>query len=89
MASPPKSPVELDESIRIISMRKADSDETDSITKTPLTSDDDAPKLTQADFDGAKLRVAGRDVNRAESQLAAHARVGKQRINIMQVSGIG
>ncbi len=53
------------------------------ITKTPVTSDEDAPKLTQADFDGAKLRVAGRDVNRAEWQLAVRARVGKQRINIM------
>lgn len=54
-----------------------------SITKTPVTSDDDAPKLTQADFDRAKLRVAGRDVNRAEWQTAVRARVGKQRINIM------
>ena len=57
-----------------------------SITKTPVTSNDasdDAPKLTQADFDGAKLRVAGRDVNRAEWQTAVRARVGKQRINIM------
>jgi len=54
-----------------------------SITKTPVTSDDDAPKLTQQDFDRAKLRVAGRDVNRAEWQTAVRARVGKQRINIM------
>ena len=57
-----------------------------SSTKTPVTSNDasdDAPKLTQADFDGAKLRVAGRDVNRAEWQTAVRARVGKQRINIM------
>ena len=57
-----------------------------SSTKTPVTSndaDDDAPKLTQADFDGAKLRVAGRDVNRAEWQTAVRARVAKQRINIM------
>ena len=58
-----------------------------SSTKTPVTSNndasDDAPKLTQADFDRAKLRVAGRDVNRAEWQVAVRARVGKQRINIM------
>ena len=60
-----------------------------SITKTPLTFDGDALKLTQADFDGAKLRVADRDINRAEWQLAVHARMGKQRFNIMQVSGIG
>jgi uncharacterized protein (DUF4415 family) len=52
----------------------------------PVTSNDasdDAPKLTQANFDNAKLRVAGRDVNRAEWQTAVRARVGKQRINIM------
>ncbi len=57
-----------------------------SSTKTPVTSSaasDDAPKLTQANFDGAKLRVAGRDVNRAEWQVAVRARVGKRRINIM------
>ena len=54
-----------------------------SSTKTPVTFDDDAPKLTQADFDSAKLRLAGRDVNRAEWQTAVRARVGKQRINIM------
>ena len=57
-----------------------------SSTKTPVTSSaasDDAPKLTQADFDRAKLRVADRDVNRAEWQVAVRARVGKQRINIM------
>jgi uncharacterized protein (DUF4415 family) len=61
-----------------------------SSTKTPVTSNDltgvtsdDAPKLTQANFDTAKLRVAGRDVNRAEWQVAVRARVGKQRINIM------
>lgn len=54
-----------------------------SSTKMPATSDDDAPKLTRADFDGAKLRVAGRDVNRADWQAAVRARVGKLRVNIM------
>jgi uncharacterized protein (DUF4415 family) len=54
-----------------------------SITKTPATFDDEAPKLTQAAFDGAKLRVAGRDANRAEWQTAVRARVGKLRVNIM------
>lgn len=65
-----------------------------SSTKTPVTSNDndnvndsdasdDAPKLTQADFDSAKLRVAGRNVNRAEWQVAVRARIAKQRINIM------
>lgn len=54
-----------------------------SSTKMPVTSDDDAPKLTQADFDRAKLRVSGREVNRAEWQTAVRARVGKLRVNIM------
>jgi len=53
-----------------------------SSTRTPVTSDD-APKLTQADFDRARLRVGGRDVSRAEWQAAARARVAKLRINIM------
>lgn len=48
----------------------------------PDTSDD-APRLTQADFDRARLRVAGKDVSRAEWQFSVRARVGKQRINIM------
>ena len=48
----------------------------------PDTSDD-APKLTQADFDRARLKVAGKDVSRAEWQSSVRGRVGKQRINIM------
>lgn len=51
--------------------------------KVPVTSNDptavtnnDAPKLTQANFDNAKLRVAGRDVNRAEWQVAVRSQVG-------------
>jgi len=48
----------------------------------PDTSDD-APQLTQADFDRARLRVAGKDASRAEWQASVRARVGKQRINIM------
>ena len=53
-----------------------------STTKMPDTSDD-APRLTQADFDHARLRVAGKDVSRAEWQSSVRARIGKQRINIM------
>lgn len=53
-----------------------------SSTKMPATSDD-APKLTQADFDRARLRVAGKDASRAEWQSAVRGRVAKQRINIM------
>lgn len=54
-----------------------------SSTKMPAISDVDAPKLTQADFDRARMRVGGREVTRAEWQTAVRARVGKQRINIM------
>ncbi len=53
-----------------------------STTKMPDTSDD-APKLTQADFDRARLRVAGKDASRVEWQSSVRARIGKQRINIM------
>lgn len=48
-----------------------------------LDTSDDAPELTQADFDRAHLRVAEKNVNRAEWQASVRARVAKQRINIM------
>lgn len=54
-----------------------------STTEMPATSDDDAPKLSQADFDRARYRMGLRDVSRAEWQAAVRARVGKLRINIM------
>ena len=54
-----------------------------STIKMSATSGDDAPKLTQAQFERARFRIGGRDVNRAEWQSAARARVGKQRISIM------
>ncbi|MCL2310841.1 MAG: BrnA antitoxin family protein [Proteobacteria bacterium] len=55
-----------------------------STTKTSATSDiDDAPKLTQADFDRARFRVGKKAVSKAEWQGAVRARVGKSRINIM------
>jgi uncharacterized protein (DUF4415 family) len=54
-----------------------------SSSKTPATSDDDAPTLSQADFDRARLRVAGKDVGRAEWQAAVRARVTQQRVDIM------
>ncbi len=53
-----------------------------SSTKTPTTTDD-APKLTQKDFDQARFRVGGKAASRAEWQAATRARVGKLRINIM------
>ncbi|MDP2811249.1 MAG: BrnA antitoxin family protein [Rhodocyclaceae bacterium] len=49
---------------------------------TPATSDD-APALTQADFDRARFRVAGQDASRAVWQSAVRAKVSKQRVNIM------
>jgi uncharacterized protein (DUF4415 family) len=53
-----------------------------STIKTPATTDD-APKLTQGNFDKARFRVGMKDVSRADWQLAVRARIGKQRINIM------
>ena len=54
-----------------------------SSTETQDTFDDDAPKLSQADFERGRLRVGGQDVSRADWQAAVRARVSKQRINIM------
>ena len=57
-----------------------------STTKMPDISkaaDDDAPKLTQADFDRDRFRVGLKDASRAEWQAAVRARVVKLRINIM------
>ena len=54
-----------------------------SATKTSVISDDDAPRLTHVDFDGARMGVAGRDANRVQWQTAVRARVGKLRVNIM------
>lgn len=53
-----------------------------STIKMPAISDD-APTLTQADFDRARLRVGQKDVSLAEWQAAVRARVAKLRINIM------
>lgn len=54
-----------------------------STSGTPAISDDDAPKLGQADFDRARFRVGGDEASRADWQAAVRARVAKQRINIM------
>jgi uncharacterized protein (DUF4415 family) len=53
-----------------------------STTVTPPISDD-APKLTQADFDVARFRIGGEPASRADWQAAVRARIGKRRINIM------
>ena len=52
-----------------------------SITKTPGA--EAAAKLTQADFDRASFRVAGKKATRAQWQAAVPARIGKQRVSIM------
>jgi uncharacterized protein (DUF4415 family) len=53
-----------------------------STTKTSAISDE-APTLTQAHFDRAKFRVAGKPATKAQWQEAVRARVAKQRISIM------
>lgn len=59
-----------------------------STSKMPVTFDDDAPTLTQAAFDTARLRVGGKDASRAQWQAAVRARVSKLRVNIMLDSPI-
>lgn len=54
-----------------------------SISETPVISEDDAPKLGQADFERARYRVSGAEASRSDWQAAVRARVAKQRINIM------
>lgn len=53
-----------------------------SISKTPVISKDDAPMLTQAAFDDARLRVGGKDATRAQWQAAVRAKVAKLSVNI-------
>ncbi len=53
-----------------------------STSKTSPASDE-APKITQADFDRAEYRVAGKRVSKAEWQAAAQKQLGKKRISIM------
>ena len=54
-----------------------------STTEMPDTFDDDAPELTQADFENARFRLGLKEVSRADWQAAVRSRVGKLRINIM------
>jgi len=54
-----------------------------STTETPVISDEDAPRLTQADFERARYRVGLKEVRRADWQAAVRVRVGKLRVNIM------
>lgn len=53
-----------------------------SSTAMPATSDE-APRLTQADFDRAKFKVAGQAASKPKWQSAVRAKTGKLRINIM------
>lgn len=54
-----------------------------STSKTSDSSDlDEAPELTQADFDRATFRIAGKEVSRTEWQAAALARVSQSRVSL-------
>jgi hypothetical protein len=48
----------------------------------PDTFDEDAPTLTQADFDRAHWRIAGRDVSRAEWQNGVQSRIDQQLLTV-------
>jgi uncharacterized protein (DUF4415 family) len=54
-----------------------------STTKTLATTEDDAPALSQANFDGAQFRIGKQNVSRTEWQTAVRGRIAKQRISIM------
>jgi uncharacterized protein (DUF4415 family) len=54
-----------------------------STTKTSATSEDEAPALSQANFDRAGFQIGKQKVSRSEWQTAVRARVAKQRISIM------
>jgi uncharacterized protein (DUF4415 family) len=54
-----------------------------STTKTSATSEDEAPALSQANFDRASFRIGKQELSRSEWQTAVRARVAKQRISIM------
>ena len=56
--------------------------QTSTTTMSATTDADDAPVLTQADFDRARFRLAGRDASRAEWQAAARAQVARQRVSL-------
>jgi uncharacterized protein (DUF4415 family) len=52
-------------------------------SSTKRSPSDDAPKLTAEDLARAKLRVAGKDVNREEFVAALQEKPVKQRVSIM------
>jgi|GEM_PF-2223141 len=54
-----------------------------STTKISDFSDpDEAPPITQADFDRATFRIAGKPVCRAEWQAAAQTKIGQCNVNL-------
>jgi uncharacterized protein (DUF4415 family) len=53
-----------------------------SSTATPAITED-APSLTQADFDRGQYRLEGRAASRAEWQAAVRARTGKLRVTLL------
>ncbi len=48
----------------------------------PAPCSDEAPRLTQADFDRARFKVAGQGASKSEWQSAVRTKSGKLRINI-------
>ncbi|MDD2742662.1 MAG: hypothetical protein PHV02_10330 [Rhodocyclaceae bacterium] len=46
-------------------------------TAIPATSDD-APRLTQAEFNQAQFKITGQDASKAEWQTALRAKTGEQ-----------
>ena len=54
-----------------------------STTKTLVTSEDEAPALSQGNFDGARFRIGKHAASRSEWQTAVRGRIAKQRISIM------
>lgn len=53
------------------------------ISTTKTLDNDDAPVLSQADFDRARFRVGGKDASQSEWRDAVQARLGKRRVSIM------
>ena len=64
-------------------MKQTSSIKTSARKSRVVSSEDDAPPLTQANFRDAQYRVSGKDVTRVQWQEAVRARLGKQRISIM------
>jgi uncharacterized DUF497 family protein len=73
-------PVQSDDTIRSESFqceRQKGMKQT-STTKTLVTSEDEAPALSQGNFDGARFRIGKHAASRSERQTAVRGRIAKQ-----------